>query len=117
MGDTMREQFERFAQNHPYGSYDIGHDTRPGREGTYWSSHTQIMWLAFQVGHDAGRQLGMEQARREPLTDEQMTAIFRKAFGLIDSRPVGPQIDFIRAIEAAHGIPTQQAGDSDKEPT
>lgn len=46
----------------------------------------------------------------QPLTDEQMTAIYRRVFGLVDSRPVGPQIDFIRAIEQAHGIGTQGGG-------
>ena len=35
------------------------------------------------------------------LSDEQMTEIYRRSFGLIDSRPVGPQIDFIRNIESA----------------
>ena len=37
----------------------------------------------------------------QPLTDEQATGIFRKTFGLIDSRPVGPQLDFIHAIQVA----------------
>jgi hypothetical protein len=44
------------------------------------------------------------QLKREPLTDEQMNAIYRQSFGLTDSRLVGDQIKFVRAIEAAHGI-------------
>jgi hypothetical protein len=34
------------------------------------------------------------------LTDERITAIFRKVFNLIDSRPVGKQLEFVRAIES-----------------
>ena len=34
------------------------------------------------------------------LTDEEMNAAYREAFGLIDSRMVGDQIKFVRAIEA-----------------
>lgn len=40
-------------------------------------------------------------AERRPLTLEQMNEIYRKSFGLIDSRLVGDQINFVRAIEAA----------------
>lgn len=28
--------------------YDTGLDARPGREGEYWSSHTQLMWVTWQ---------------------------------------------------------------------
>lgn len=45
-----------------------------------------------------------ESEARKPLTVQQMNVIYRSAFGLIDSRLVGQQIDFVRAIEAAHGI-------------
>ena len=34
------------------------------------------------------------------LTDEEMNAAYRQAFGLIDSRMVGDQVKFVRAIEA-----------------
>lgn len=42
------------------------------------------------------------QAEPAPLlTDEQLTAIYREVFGLIDSRPVGKTLEFIRSIERA----------------
>ncbi len=34
------------------------------------------------------------------LTDEEMNAVYRQAFGLVDSRLVGDQIKFVSAIEA-----------------
>jgi hypothetical protein len=34
------------------------------------------------------------------LTDEEMNTSYRQAFGLIDSRMVGDQVKFVRAIEA-----------------
>ena len=43
-----REEFEQFAQNCPMGKYNV---TRRG-EG-YDSSHTQIMWDAWQAGRAA----------------------------------------------------------------
>ncbi len=44
-----REAFEAFAQNCPMGKYSIERDTRPGQEGGYWSSHTQLMWDTWQA--------------------------------------------------------------------
>lgn len=53
---------------------------------------------------------GAEPVARQALTPEQLDAIYCKAFGLIDSRLVGKQIDFARAIEAAVlGIPATPA--------
>ncbi len=43
-----------------------------------------------------------KQSQREwvGLTDEEMNAVYRQAFGLVDSRLVGDQIKFVSAIEA-----------------
>jgi hypothetical protein len=44
----------------------------------------------------------LKQTKRQwvGLTDEEMNAAYRQAFGLIDSRMVGDQVKFVRAIEA-----------------
>ena len=47
--DQRRAAFEKFAQNCPTGRYSIDRETRPGRDGDYWSSHTQIMWDAWKA--------------------------------------------------------------------
>lgn len=44
-----RQAFETFAQNTPIGRYSIQRDTHLGREDSYWSSHTQLMWDAWQA--------------------------------------------------------------------
>lgn len=40
------------------------------------------------------------QREWQGLTDEEMNAVYRQAFGLVDSRLVGDQIKFVSAIEA-----------------
>ena len=48
-----------------------------------------------------------QPAKREPLTDEEIDAVMRKAlgYGLSPSRD---DLDFARAIERAHGIGEQE---------
>ena len=67
-------------------------------------------WTQFEGGaelFDANQMRDYARAAqpaRVPMTDEPMTAIYREAVGLFDSRPVGLQIEFVRAIERFHGI-------------
>jgi hypothetical protein len=44
-----RAAFEAFAQNCPMGRYSIDRDKRPGKSDGYWSSHTQLMWDAWNA--------------------------------------------------------------------
>ncbi len=43
---TDRAAFERHAESL---GYSVDPDTRAGREGGYWSSHTQLMWKTWQA--------------------------------------------------------------------
>lgn len=47
LGDG-RAAFERHAASL---GYSADPDTRPGREGGYWSSHTHLMWETWQAAH------------------------------------------------------------------
>lgn len=59
-----RERFEAFIKKE---GYSLTRDTREGRENGYWSSHTQIMWTAWQEALE-----GMEKATT---TAEQTAAV------------------------------------------
>lgn len=116
MGDTMREAFERHVQQ------------MPEWEPEFEQHRAWVMVLlqhAWNDGHAAGRQLGMEQARREPLTEPQIAAAFDRA-GIghqrgetilgkpwWSTRGSKSCVELTRAIERAHGITTPPAGDSD----
>lgn len=82
----------------------------------YWNEksnswNTTTSKVVADIMHESGRvvaPLYLAPPAREPLTNEQMTAIFRKTFKLTDSRPVGQVIQFVRAIEQAHGIGSEK---------
>ena len=57
-----RAAFEAFAQDCPMGGFSIDPDTRPGRGGQYWSSHTQIMWGTWQAAIAHARAHGIAPA-------------------------------------------------------
>jgi hypothetical protein len=42
----LRAAFERHAESL---GYSVAPDTRAGREGGYWSSHTHLMWETWQA--------------------------------------------------------------------
>lgn len=48
-----RDAFERHAESL---GYSADPDTRPGREGGYWSSHTHLMWETWQAAVAAERE-------------------------------------------------------------
>ena len=54
--------------------------------------------------HSEQIEVAAQPQQAKPLSDAEMNEIYRNTFGLIDSRMVGEQIKFVRAIEAAHGI-------------
>ena len=43
---AYRAAFERHAESL---GYSVDPDTRAGREGGYWSSHTHLMWKTWQA--------------------------------------------------------------------
>jgi hypothetical protein len=51
-----RTAFERHAESL---GYSVDPDTRAGREGGYWSSHTHLMWQTWQAA--------LEQPEQEPV--------------------------------------------------
>ena len=51
-----RAAFERHAESL---GYSVDPDTRAGREGGYWSSHTHLMWETWQAA--------LEQPEQEPV--------------------------------------------------
>lgn len=57
--------------------------------------------------HSEQIEVAAQPQQAKPLSDVEMNEIYRNTFGLIDSRMVGEQIKFVRAIEAAHGIKEQ----------
>ena len=46
--DMKRADFERRVAGL---GYSVDPDTRPGREGGYWSSHTNLMWETWLAAH------------------------------------------------------------------
>lgn len=50
--EPEREAFERYAEGL---GYIVDPDTRKGREGGYWSSHTHLMWEAWKAAQAAER--------------------------------------------------------------
>jgi hypothetical protein len=52
----LRAAFERHAESL---GYSVAPDTRAGREGGYWSSHTHLMWETWQAA--------LEQPEQEPV--------------------------------------------------
>lgn len=117
MGDTMREAFEAFhGRRQGKGAAYREALFRRRDDDTYLNESVQRHWWTWQNAVEAGRQQGMEQARREPLTDAQIDAAMAPLYMNRVAQRMGRSDDVraVRAIEAAHGItPTQEAGDSD----
>jgi len=87
-----REAFELFAQNCPMGKYSIVR-----RDGGYDSSHTQIMWDAWQARAAI--------AARKPLTDEQRAEVFRAAENrMVHALNLSWRNAVVEEVERAHGI-------------
>ena len=59
-----RAAFERHAESL---GYSVDPDTREGREGGYWSSHTHLMWQTWQ----AALAEPVTQAEPEPMSPER----------------------------------------------
>ena len=67
-----RAAFERHAERL---GYSVDPDTREGREGGYWSSHTQLMWLTWQAALAEPVQDHLRDATKmvqEPVAREQV---------------------------------------------
>lgn len=75
---------------------------------TYADATFNWQWRAFQVGHEAGRQRGMEQAKREPLSEEKLDALCSE--WLMTGNPNCPFTEGVRAAERAHGITEAASG-------
>jgi len=59
-----RAAFERHAESL---GYSVDPDTRAGREGGYWSSHTHLMWETWQAA--------LEQPQQEPVALREVALI------------------------------------------
>lgn len=118
MGDTMREATPAaFIWRYANGEEEVVFvDARKIQwDPTYDDCPTQSLLFdqaALDAAHEAGRQLGMEQARREPLTDAQIESQCRAGGArwsgdhwVIEDADLHP---LIRSF-----IPTPPAGDSD----
>jgi hypothetical protein len=77
-----RAAFERHAESLGY-SVDL--DTRAGREGGYWSSHTHLMWETWQAALEQTEQEPFGYFRAEPCgwtdcseTDEGAKPLYEK---------------------------------------
>ena len=108
--DTKREAFEEEVCRHLDPDRADFYLVRDEQGGRYHEWAVMLAWEAYKAAHEAGRQLGMEQARRKPLTDEAID----KALASRDSPMRIGLRSVARLIERAHGItPTPPAGDSD----
>ena len=82
-----REAFEHHAESLGYSIYP---DTRAGREGGYWSSHTQIMWDSWQAA------LAAQPVQADAPSDERIDHLWRAA-----CEPDRPTRDMVRAFARA----------------
>ena len=113
---------------HPYDALDLGDVAivaikevlaQPEQEPVLWgvmSSDGKVSPYAHWSKKDAERialhshsgtvaaALYTAQPKRQPLTDEQIVAIIERLDPLFLDAPVGFELDFARAIEAAHNI-------------
>lgn len=95
---SEREAFEAFAQNCPMGKYSIAR-----RGDGYDSSHTQLMWDAWQA-----RAILALRPQAVPLTDEEANAMIRETVrGNAIRREGSTSLQIVRATERYYGITAQ----------
>ena len=83
--DTTRDAFEAWFTS------PIGTNFLVKKDGEYTLISAQTSWIAWQAA--------TEQAKRQPLSDEELDLMSEKALFCRISRQ-----QFARSIEAAHGI-------------
>lgn len=140
MGDTMREAFEAFHFNRKCKGA-VGRKRMAARlpDGTYVDDSVQRHWWTWQNAVEAGRQLGVDQARREqaqwqqpgPVTPEHplecliVLQSLRQSDGdwwiagskfLPEYQPIAWSPDTPEAREAL-GLPAEPADDDTGAPT
>ena len=109
-----RAAFERHAQGL---GYSVDPDTREGREGGYWSSHTQLMWLTWQAALAELVQDHFRDARKmvqEPAQKTEMRRCPRCWEPMFPPQPTPLTVERLRdALVAARIVPPAAVEDPD----
>ena len=98
-----RAAFERHAERL---GYSVDPDTREGREGGYWSSHTHLMWETWQAA--------MAQRSAQPVQETEMRRCPRCWEPMFPPQPTPLTVERLRdALVASRIVPPAAVEDPD----